>query len=63
MKTPEDGFAYVTEEGEVYLPDDLPTLVSDDEDEQQPTPSASYPIQHVCKPDTIDMVVLCRNLG
>ena len=46
MKTPADRFEYVKEEGEVYLPNNLPTLVSDDDDdEQRQTPFACDLIQ------------------
>ena len=53
VNTPPNGFQYIREAGEVYMPEDLPTLVSDDDDEQHPTPSIGDPIQRGDRPETI----------
>ncbi len=68
MKTPVNGFKYISDAGEVNIPDDLPTLVpySDDEqsdNEPKPTSLTADPIQRGNRPEAIEFVKLCENLG
>ncbi len=58
MKTPANGFPNVLEEGEGYMPYILPTLLSDDDDEQRPTASVGDPIQYGNRREAIDVVLL-----
>ena len=63
VKTPSNGLQYIREEKDVYIPEDLPTLVSDDDDEQRPTPSICDLIQRGDRLETITsgtMIVLPR---
>ncbi len=60
MTTQANGFQYIVEPGEVYMPDDLPTLEndSDDEQRQEPTSLTGEPMQRGRCSKTIDFVVL-----
>ncbi len=62
-KTPVNGFQYISGPGEVYLPDNLPALVPDDDDEQsdcepKPTESTGDPIQQSGRPEAVEFAVL-----
>jgi hypothetical protein len=68
VKTPVNGFQYISEPEEVYLPDDLPDLVpeSDDEqsdDEPKPTSLTGDPVQGGDRPEAYEFAVFSKNLG
>ncbi len=59
VKTPANGFPYIPEMGKAYMPDNLPSLVSDDDDEQLPTPKTGDLIQRRDRPETL-ILWCCR---
>ncbi len=58
-----NGFQYISEPGEVYVPDHLPALVPDDCNEQsdgepKPTELTGDPIQQSDSPEAVEFAVL-----